>query len=73
FERYLVQENPAPIICRIKEGHVMFDCRTLADGEVAEVAAAVAAFAGGGAGEGASSGTGMDAVSGVPANAAKEV
>ena len=45
FERFLVQENTVPIICRIKEGRVMFDCRTLADGEVPEVAAAVAAFA----------------------------
>ena len=71
FEHYLVQENPVPIICRIKEGHVMFDCRTLADGEVAEVAAAVAAFAGG-AGVGASSCAGADAVSGTPANAPKE-
>ena len=46
FERFLVQENAVPIICRIKDGRVMFDCRTLADGEMSEVAAAVAAFAG---------------------------
>ena len=45
FEHYLVQQAPVPIVCRIKNDRVMFDLRTVADGEVEEVAAAVTAFA----------------------------